>query len=621
MLEYRNWVYRAEMPTPEQFQLIQQQLFEANQLRNKYVELELQRREEIKNALLTLCPRLNEIEKRITDAHQHIENIEEQIRQYRIQHRKRTAPANLREELNKARAMLRSLYEQRKVIRSEEFDTEIVKQTIESIDRRYHELGKQAYRESNLYWGTKNVVLESTKTFKRGTPPKFRRFEGNGMLAVQIQTPKGRQPLTVERALEGKDTRLRLEVPEALQQELATKGRSRGIRSIATVWMRVGSTPKREPIWLPIRFRMHRPFPPGARIEWCYLHCEAKGLDKSVPNRSSDWDFRVRFVISVPKQERSIEDKKPLVALHLGWRYDRVNHTLRVGYWYDGQQSEPIILPARMLKYLEIFDKKASALSRLFNSFRDDFVRAWLELLHDGKVPQPLVEASQYIEQWKSARRFASLFYVWRDNRFDGDDALWLRYTNWRSQFRSYSAVKRAAAYKLRRCRNDLYRKIARRFEHEYQYVSIAEIDYAQLRERPDVIDEEDPNGELRRRRAQAAAPGTLRYYVREVMGPYCINVDPKNITASCHKCGAHNEWDHKILIHRCENCGEIWDQDYNAACNQYARAKAMLDSRQPLATQSQQEVTTLASGKPASHRQQRLRPARKANPNVGNVL
>ena len=52
--------------------------------------------------------------------------------------------------------------------------------------------------------------------------------------------------------------------------------------------------------------------------------------------------------------------------------------------------------------------------------------------------------------------------------------------------------------------------------------------------------------------------------------------------TATCHVCGTAEVWDQAAhVMHRCGQCGALWDQDHNAAINLLARGKVALTENQ----------------------------------------
>ncbi len=77
----------------------------------------------------------------------------------------------------------------------------------------------------------------------------------------------------------------------------------------------------------------------------------------------------------------------------------------------------------------------------------------------------------------------------------------------------------------------------------------------------------------------KVAAVSVLRGCIANVCGREGLTLDPVaavNITQECHACGSLEAFDAALsIVHRCESCGVMWDQDYNAARNLWNRGGA----------------------------------------------
>src|SRR5690606_22488963 len=98
------------------------------------------------------------------------------------------------------------------------------------------------------------------KARKNAMPPRFRRWDGSGKLAVQLQNG-----LPVEDAF-GDDTRLQIDPVDPVAWN--SPSRSERIHKNRTkVRIRIGSE-NRKPIWAELDIAMHRPLPKGGKIKW-----------------------------------------------------------------------------------------------------------------------------------------------------------------------------------------------------------------------------------------------------------------------------------------------------------------------------------------------------------------
>ena len=132
---------------------------------------------------------------------------------------------------------------------------------ISEVALRVHKLASE---KSGVYWGTKGKIFEAINQAgtkpkrvpgKKPRPwiwedhPKFQRWDGSGMAAVQLQ-----RGLSAEKVLACKDTRLRIRVlpiPEGATSRRAVEHRK------AVVSIRIGSVGIK-PVWAEVPIVMHR---------------------------------------------------------------------------------------------------------------------------------------------------------------------------------------------------------------------------------------------------------------------------------------------------------------------------------------------------------------------------
>ncbi len=67
-------------------------------------------------------------------------------------------------------------------------------------------------------------------------------------------------------------------------------------------------------------------------------------------------------------------------------------------------------------------------------------------------------------------------------------------------------------------------------------------------------------------------APSVLRAALRNACqreGTRIVEMPAPLTTRRCHACGYEGAWDQIAdIVHRCQRCGELWDQDLNGATN-----------------------------------------------------
>lgn len=118
---------------------------------------------------------------------------------------------------------------------------------------------KSAYAEYGklgVYWGTLLKIaaaVDQAQEMNRGILA-FRRWNGNGLVAAQIQNG-----MTVDELESGHDTRVRLVPSPRFPKQ-------------RVLWMRIGSIPGSvKPLWATIPIHYHRPLPAGSKIMWVVL--------------------------------------------------------------------------------------------------------------------------------------------------------------------------------------------------------------------------------------------------------------------------------------------------------------------------------------------------------------
>lgn len=446
------------------------------------------------------------------------------------------------------------------------------------------------------YWGTYLAVEDSVSKIHKGPPPKFRRWVGEGYISVQLQkTGNPKVALTFEAACGGRDTRLQIELRN--EEELYSRGKSHGRRAIGVVRMRIGSDENSRPIWTEFPVIFHRPVPRTAEIKYAFLHCRNDGSRK-------DWSFRL--VIDTPVAELPTPSHK-LCVVHPGYRMMENGNvraaTLQADHLPDSLFIDPelapylfrsgdlaeVILPA---KWIELRDRAAGMdtyRDRLLN-LRAPRLIQWLRT-HASILPAWLTEAIETIGLWRSQNSFRNLCERWYANRFAGDEAVFELFNRWRRrdihvQDYQYNIVRKCNAR-----REQLYRVLARRLADLYEVVALPDIDWKELRKRPGVT-ADARQVERQRMIAAMVSPGRLTELVAEAGRERYRKLDAQNITAACFNCGQIDEWDRVQRWHTCSRCQTHWDQDHNAAHNEFARASVPPIPAAPLAGQNREGVT-----------------------------
>jgi hypothetical protein len=246
-----------------------------------------------------------------------------------------------------------------------------------------------------------------------------------------------------------------------------------------------------------------------------------------------------------------------------------------------------------------------------------------IEWLKSHEHPEWLGERTATIGQWRSPARMAALVLAWREQRFASDEQIYVPLEAWRKQDKHLWTWQE---HQRRNCvcwRNNEYRNVAKTLAARYGHICIMDCEWAEMRKKP-AIGEEEKQTTAMRFNSSLAAVATLERYLREAFGTDCeLHIDTAGVTRQCHACGANNEDIGVTRMVTCCGCGREIDIDLNALDNMVARAKVVHATQPPLASIMTQRVKAHGNSRPLSKRQAGFRAARKRprNQNPDNSL
>jgi hypothetical protein len=544
----RIYQYRAQRPTGG-LDVVREQMRLAHRYRNALVEQEHRRRAAVEAALQALSPDLAHVERQLIAATAAVEGALTALKAAQAEARQKVRPPALVEAVAAAKASRTALYTQRKALRTALFASPAWTERQAAIDAEDLAARKALRASCGCYAFTYLAVEQALGGARRGAPPKFHRWHGEGRLAVQLQGG-----MRVEDLHAGTDTRLRL----ARDPRDQRTGRRAGSRHILQV--RVASDPQTHgPVWATVPVTLHRPLPADAEIKWTYLSVRRSGLQERwfvefVLARASGWAPTDRATGGV-------------VALDVGWRL-RPSGDLRVAYWYDdaGREGE-VTLPAWHLAMHAKIDDLESIRDQRFNVARADLA-AWLRT-PTAPVPDWLREDTGTLAHWHAQARLARVVLRWRDARFPGDETIYPSLLAWLHKDRhlcDYAAGERRS---LRDRREAIYREFAARLRRQYATCVLEAMDLRRFHARPDA--DQAPDIEATRGHVRHAALSRLVACLTDSMGAV-VPVDPARTTMDCAQCGAGADFDRAAILAPCAACGYVEDQDRRAARNLLAR-------------------------------------------------
>ena len=526
----RNWTFGAYVPT-KNAKAVFDQMWLAHKYQNRLIELELDRRKLVDNTLQQLCPDYFYAVKAEQNADLDVVTRVRAIKDSRSNSKSRSpATAEQRTELLHARDILKGCRKRLKLEKTSAFASEAVKQRLSEIDSEHLVAFKAARAACGCYWPTYCTIEVACKDIRKGSPPRFKRWTGNGMIAIQFQNQQTRPCPLASSLINGNDSRLQIQSIDGKH---------------ATVKFRVGTDEQHQPIWCEFPVVLHRSLP-SVPIKWCYLERHQHGP-------RTIYQFRMCL--------DSIEGRRPtgsgVAAVHVGWRL-MPDRTIRVATVYDA---------SGVVEELRIDARHVAQIHKLadIQGIRDDngnVARAKLVAMLKDLDPEWLRGKSP--ARGKSLRELGRM--IWRRQHSDdrADDEL----ERWRKHDRHLDLWICSAMLKTQRWRKQLYRNFVARLAERYEQVIIADVDLLELKRREDVL-EETTQEAIHRRHNTLASCGKLHEYLRDTFVAAVVSC--VNITRTCPECHAINDYDRTRINVTC-SCGRTWDQDHAAARNMFER-------------------------------------------------
>lgn len=553
----RIYSFGAKEPTVN-LDIVLDQMRKGHQYRNKLVELERNRRKLVEDTIAKMYPRLAELTKLIEDAERRLEEVRANIKASNSKMRKKQPSNEDRGNATEIKKELKVLQAERKTLRKQAFNSEEWKEFQTSLNATSVAMSKKARAESELYWGTYLAVECTMSGCRSGAPPKFQRYQDEGRVCVQ--TTGG---MSVQTFLTGNSKLVSIAPEEA--------------GKLVDVLFRVGSTETGKPIFATVPTYISRELPADAKIKWAYLHRTKIG---------TQYEWKLQLVLSKDDWDREDWSGEGEVGIDVGWRL--VETGLRVAYWVgsDGEKGE-LVIPHDVIGRWRHCAELRSTQDTHFNIMRT-ILCEWIK--QSGAIPEWLKEETTGLAQWKSPERLARVVEKWRDNRFDGDNQLHelaesLRKTlhlqpehygtptgmfdlmeAWRKKWKHLYNWERSQDVKATRYRQHLYRNFAAMLCRKYRTAHVEKLNLKAMQEYKPVEQEAEPQAVREYRKI--AGCSYLLQFIREAM-QLCVQHEPANTTAACHACGELTKFPNpEELMHTCQSCGEVFDQDENAARN-----------------------------------------------------
>lgn len=623
-------VYKFGLRPPTQSdELVADQIQLAHRYFNKLVELERARRMKVRS-ILGAHGDVEPIAKEVAELLTALETARESIAKTRQASRTRSEDPAVRQTTRDLVAKLREARGRLKIAKAALKTDVDIQAKILAANQEAQDAVKQARASCDVYWGTYLLQEQAMDAARKAIiDPHFRRWDGSGSIAVQLQGA-----LSWEAACAGEDTRLRIKLagqprsPDTTRSiglstldELAVLSEEAGgyreldrldvamddkpaerpgspditpsidpykpKRTRGELHIRVGSD-GRNPIWAIFPLIQHRAVPDGAEIMWAKVVRERLG-------GKDRWSLHL--TLRLPDEWRAGRCGEGAVAVDLGWR--QREGTLRVAYIRGttpaerlGGSDEPrtsttpaerphssdkgqvsdireILLQPEILAGIRKVDDLRSIRDQRLDAFRPWFL-LWLTE-NTAKLPDWMKPLIEHVALWKSPARFARLAIEWRERRFEDDTEGFQRLETWRQKDKHLWLWEANLRDKVLRRRTEQYRVLGAELARTYRVLVLERFDLRKVQEH---VKPESEKREIQPARSQQrlAAPSELRQCLIGAFQSRGGVVEEENAvdsTRACHVCGLVEAWDAVMyLSHVCTGCGTTWDQDDNACQN-----------------------------------------------------
>lgn len=353
--------------------LVADQMHAAHRYRNVLVEIERARRDAVR-AALAAHPSVEPIEAEVARLAAEREVLRDQIRRANAAKRGRADTKELREQVRDVAGRLREARGRLKAAKDAIAEDVVVTAAIAVANERAAARVREERAHCNCYWSTYLLQeADADRARKEKTPPKFRRWTGEGRVSVQLQGGIALDDLW------GADTQAQIVAGRPIKEGGCVPPKARTLR------LRVQSDDRGKPVWAEWPMILHRPLPDGCRIKSATVHRRRRDCRQ--------WDWRLTLQVELADGWTQGRCGTGVVALNLGYArsYDHLRGAVRAGYLVgaDGDARE-VTVAASVIDRVEASEAIRSHRDKNLDVMRPALV-TWLRE-HEAELPAWLVE-------------------------------------------------------------------------------------------------------------------------------------------------------------------------------------------------------------------------------------
>ena len=453
---------------------------------------------------------------------------------------------------------------------------ESVREELKTLDAQRFEAVKQACQGSGLWWCNANAVWRSyqsarSRAMREHTHLRYHGFYGEGRFRVQII-----HGASVAKVLAGECSQLSIDLQEQSvpwrpnkpprAPRVSVRGRPIGVlrariarkqpaRFTLTIYTRGREGQKqRRRLTFPLIY--DRPLPAEARIQ------EAVVTRRRVGTR---FRHHVVFLLRMPEKPLPVSSSTHSCGINLGFRV-RADGNLRVAVLADENGTREYVLPVKWMRLMD----ELGTLQQSRDHYFDDTV-AGLRAEWPRRPPDTPSELAERVGKLLCTPKFGAGKLAM--TLFGWDEHYWPemreRLESWRRQDKGWFEIQANQRERLCANRRETYRLLAREIVASYRRVKLGEIRLGELAQLEQADGSTTELHQRARRNRHRAALYQLRLelcHQANKVGATVISVSG-GFTLQCHACRERCAVTDD-LMHCCEHCGVLWDQDVNAACN-----------------------------------------------------